>query len=118
MTMKKLLMLLFFFPCFGYSQIMVNEVDILQEKSAYYIKIVGTAKNLTGTKILVSVDYGQPRKFLQSQAIKDKEGKAVVFNSTVEALNFFVENGYEYVNSMFYTIGTSNVEHILLRRKE
>ena len=116
--MKNLLLLITLLPLFAQSQIIVNDVDILQEEEAYYIKIVGAAKNLTGTKIVISVDYRQPRKFLQSQVIKDKDGNAVIFNSTVEALNFFVGNGYEYVNSMFYTVGTANVEHILLRRRK
>ncbi len=45
----------------------------------------------------VQVDYGQvsSRPRIQYEALLDENAKAIKFNSTIEALNFMYEYGYE-----------------------
>ena len=91
----------------------VNEIDV------EYIEIVGTGK-LFSTKLNVQIDFGQHDKLFSSKdtQIKDADGKLTVFNSMVDAMNFFGANGYEFQQAYAITIGNSNVYHFLLRKKQ
>lgn len=99
----------------GYSQI-VNDVKI-KDLDIKYCKIVGYNKSLLGQKIVVTVDYGQKYNWIKPQVIKDHNGKALVFNSMIEALNYMDGNGWEYVNNFVVTTGQTNIYHYLLRKK-
>ena len=45
----------------------------------------------------------------------DKDGKKLVFNSMIDALNFWNENGYEFIDANAMAVGNVNVYHYLLR---
>ena len=97
------------------AQIIVKDIDI-NELDISYIELVGYNKSLFGSKITIAIDYGQ--KFtLKSQLIKNAEGKDMIFNSMMHALNFMEDNGWEYVNNYALTMNATNVYHYLLRRK-
>ena len=82
-----------------------------------YIQIVGTTKILSN-KLNIELDFGQHNNIWKTSdsELKDSNGKKVVFNSMIDALNFMVKNGYEYVNSYVMAKGDQNVYHYLLRR--
>lgn len=90
----------------------INELDIK------YCQLVGYNKSLFGQNIIVTIDYGQEFKLFKTQLIKNHEGKAVEFNSMVDALNFMENNGWVYTNNYAVSVGNSSVYHYLLRRKE
>lgn len=97
----------------------VNDVP-LTDIDVEYVQIVGTSK-LLSTKLTIEIDFGQRTKFFSSgkeTIVKDIDGKAVDFNSMIDALNFMSKNGYEFVNAYAITIGNQNVYHYLLRNKK
>lgn len=96
----------------------VNDIP-LSDIDVEYVQIVGTSKILS-TKVFIEIDFGQRTKFFSSgkeTIIKDSLGKAVDFNSMIDALNFMSENGYDFVNAYAITVGNQNVYHYLLRKK-
>ena len=116
---QRLLILPVFVGCFFVSaqaQIFVEEVDI-NSLDLSYVQIVGFNKAIFQQKIIVTVDYGQKTSFLESQLIKDAEGKQMIFNSMIDALNFMEANGWEYINNTEYTLGNAHVSHFLLKKR-
>lgn len=97
----------------------VNDIPI-KDIDVEYVQIVGTSK-LFSTKLTIQIDFGQRTKFFSSgkeTIVKDEEGKALDFNSMIDALNFMSKNGFEFVNAYVISIGNQNVYHYLLRNKK
>lgn len=117
--MKKLILTLTLFSLTSllFSQVSVEGVNI-NELDINYCSMYGYNKSIIGQNIIITVDYGQKHKVFKSQLIKDAEGKAVNFNSMIDALNFMEKNGWEYLNNTEYTTGNQVVSHFLLKRKE
>jgi len=115
--MKKIIFTLFtaLISVVSFSQT-VNDIP-LKEIDVEYVQIVGTSKFLS-TKVTIEIDFGQKTKFFSSGKetdIKDEKGEKLVFNSMIDALNFMVENGFEFVNAYAISVGNQNVYHYLLR---
>jgi hypothetical protein len=97
----------------------VNDTP-LKDIDVEYVQILGTSK-LLSTKLTIEIDFGQRTKFFSSgkeTIVKDIDGKAVDFNSMIDALNFMSKNGYEFANAYAITVGNQNVYHYLLRNKK
>ncbi len=97
----------------------VNDIP-LTDIDVEYVQIVGTSK-LLSTKLTIQIDFGQRTKLLSSgkeTIVKDADGKALDFNSMIDALNFMSKNGYGFVTAYAITIGNQNVYHYLLRNKK
>lgn len=114
----KLIILLSFLPfCLvAQSKYFVNGVP-LDSVKAEYVQIVGTSK-LFSTKLTIDIDFGQNDNLWKSSDTKlvDDKGKTVSLNSMIDALNFMVSNGYEYVNSYAITVSNQNIYHYLCRK--
>ncbi len=117
--MKKLFLLFFAVVSHNlYAQVKVEGVDINELGNVKYVEIVGVQKFLSN-KLTIAIDYGQKFSWGTDQRIEREDGKPIIFNSMVEALNFMNVNGWEFVNNYIVTIGNSqNVYHYLLKRKE
>ncbi|MCH7928630.1 MAG: hypothetical protein IID03_11745 [Candidatus Dadabacteria bacterium] len=100
-----------------YSQVTVEGIDI-NKLNITYCTLIGFNKSLFGQKIIITIDYGQKHKFAQSQLIKDSKGKPIIFNTTIDALNFMEKNGWEYVHNYAITYGNGFIYHFLLRRRK
>lgn len=105
--------------------IVVADVDIMKIEGVEYIELVGSQK-LMSFEVNVFVDYGQKTQlFGKVQTIRDDSkgtfangtGMNKDFKSMIDALNFFNSRGWEYVNQYVVTSTSSNVYHILLKRK-
>lgn len=96
----------------------VNEIPI-REIDVAYIQIVGKS-NITRTKVSVEIDFGQENNYFSNKdsRIVDENGKNVIFNSMIDALNFFNKNGYNYVDAYTVTVGSSNVYHYLMKKRD
>ncbi|HNZ43860.1 MAG TPA: hypothetical protein PKN41_11010 [Bacteroidales bacterium] len=95
-----------------------NTVDYLGQDTIkyYYIMIVGTRKFLS-TNVTIEIDYGQDRNFFSDQRLKDvKTGKPIVFNSMIDALNYFGNLGWEFVQAFAITTNDQNVYHFLMKK--
>lgn len=86
-----------------------------QEEKFVYCQIVGTG-NLLGTKVTITVDYGDPQRWANPNWIKNDEGKVQKFNSMIDALNYFGSQGWEFVQAYAITVGNQNVYHYILKR--
>ena len=104
--------------------IIVAETDIMQVEDLHYIELLGYSK-INGD-VIISVDYGQETKvFGKPQTIRDESkgsfqngtSKNMTFNSMIDALNWFDQRGWNYVNQYAITSGNSNVYHILLEKE-
>lgn len=96
----------------------INGIE-LKDIDQEFVQILGTAKGLGGNKVTITINFGQVNKAFSSKDdghIIGNDGKKVVFNSMIDALNFMHGQGYEYVDSNAVTIGGSNVFHFLLRK--
>lgn len=97
----------------------VNDIP-LKDIDVEYVQIVGTSK-LLSTKLTIQIDFGQHTKFFSSRnetIVRDENGKAIDFNSMIDALNFMSQNGFEFVNAYAISTGNQNVYHYLLRSRK
>ena len=88
-------------------------------QSKVYCELLGTQKFLS-TKVTVSVDFGQERKFFGDNRMVDANGKVQEFNSMVDAMNYMGTLGWEFEQAYVVTVGAgagaSNVYHWLLSK--
>jgi len=81
-----------------------------------YCELVGSSKFLS-MKVSVSVDFGQESGFFRNTRMVDSAGNVIDFNSMVDAMNFFGEKGWEFVQAYVVTTGNQNVYRWLLKRE-
>lgn len=103
--MKKLILIILIF---------LSVASYAQDGHYIYCEIVGTQKMLS-KKISIEVDFGQMAKLTKSQRLVDEEGQPIIFNSMVDAMNFFGAKGWEFVQAYAVTIQGQNVYHWLLK---
>ena len=67
-------------------------------------------------KIKVHVDFGQQFKFFSNHRIIDEDtGKAIVFNTMIDALNYMSARGWEYVQGYVVEVGDQLMYHWMLK---
>jgi hypothetical protein len=119
--MKNIILLTLCLTVFGllnaYCQT-VNDIPI-KNIDVDYVQIVGTSK-LMSNKVTIEIDFGQENKYWSARdtQVKDENGKLVVFNSMIDALNFLSKNGYEFIDAYTITISNQNVYHYMLKKKK
>jgi len=90
------------------------------EAKEEYCMILATQKFLS-TKVKISVDFGQQVSFwkntVRAQTLKDENGKAISFNSVIDALNYMSSKGWEFVNAYVITVDNENVLHYVMKRQ-
>ena len=84
-----------------------------------YCELLGTQQFLS-KKVTVQVDFGQETRYFADNRLVDADGKVIVFNSMVDAMNYMGTMGWEFEQAYVVTIGsgssTSNVYHWLLSK--
>ncbi len=87
-----------------------------QNVKYHYAKIYEQA-DLTINKAVVCIDYGQSRKLARDNRIRNDNGDIQHFNSLIDALNFMVDNEWEFVQAYTYAITVNqNNYHYLIRK--
>lgn len=76
-----------------------------QEK--IYCELVGV-QGLFTKKVNVAVDFGQQSKLFANESLVDEKGKAIVFNSMVDAMNYMSRHGWEFEQAYVVTIGSDS----------
>ncbi len=91
-----------------------------QEKTQKtFCELVGTGK-LFSNKVTITVDFGQETSFwtgYSNQYLVDEEGKAIKFNSMVDAMNFMGKLGWEFEQAYVVSTSSQNVYHWLLSKE-
>lgn len=110
-------------------KIIITIISIMSFASLYaqsdktkfvYAELLGYEKGLFSNKVTVTVDFGQDVSFWKQgrdNKIVDENGKDIVFNSMVDAMNFMGEKGWSFVQAYVVTHGNQNVYHWLLTKK-
>lgn len=82
-----------------------------------YCELLGQGK-LFSKKVTVTVDFGQNQ--WQNNKLVDEDGKKIVFNSMIDAMNFMGKLGWEFEQAYVITSGSGasaqNVYHWLLSK--
>ena len=118
--MKKIIFIvsiLTFAVTMTYGQVIVEDVDI-NDLGIKYCQLIGVNESPFDQQFVIDIDYGQKFKPFQSQLVKGSDGKAVIFNNMIDALNFMEENGWEYINDYAVSPGGNLIYHYLLKRKK
>jgi hypothetical protein len=68
-------------------------------------------------RYVISIDYGQQRKLISENLFRDASGKAVEFNSAMDALNWLNAQGWEFVNAFVLVEDNDSVAYYVLRRR-
>lgn len=95
--------------CFAQEKTVVRKV---------YCELLGTQKFMS-TKVIVSVDFGQKTSYWTGKAkqyLVDGDGRAIDFNSMVDAMNFMGGLGWKFEQAYVVTTNNQNVYHWLLSK--
>ena len=76
-----------------------------QEK--VYCELVGV-QGLFTKKFNISVDFGQQSKLFSNEALVDEKGRAISFNSMVDAMNYMSKHGWEFEQAYIVTLGSDS----------
>ncbi|TGE08165.1 hypothetical protein [Hymenobacter fodinae] len=68
-------------------------------------------------RYVISIDYGQQQKLISENLFRDATGKAVEFNSAMDALNWLNTQGWEFVNAFVLVEDKDSVAYYVLRRR-
>lgn len=81
-----------------------------------YAQLLGYDKGLFTNKVKVTIDFGQNVSFWKpgDMTIVDENGKDVVFNSMVDAMNFMGQCGWDLVQAFVESEGSNKVYHWIL----
>ena len=111
-----------FFVLLGYSTTYSQTVNDkpISEIDVEYVQIIGSTQRVR-SQMSIQIDFGQENKLfdLKDTRIKDINGKPMVFNSMMDALNFMSKNGYDFINAHTVTAGKHHVvyHYVLKKRK-
>lgn len=108
-----------FFSIISFVSVVLAFAQSNNTKSVY-AELLGFEKGLFSNKVTVTVDFGQDVSFWKQgrdNKIVDENGKDIVFNSMVDAMNFMGEKGWSFVQAYVVTHGNQNVYHWLLTKK-
>lgn len=80
-----------------------------------YCRLVGIQKFMS-KKVNIKIDYGQKTKLFQDTRLKGENGKAMTFNSMVDAVNFMAKDGWILDMAYPLSTGNQNVYHYLMKK--
>jgi hypothetical protein len=91
----------------------------LSEINVTYIEFTEIGK-VFSPKVRIQVDFGQDRSRgrINESQITDSDGRVIEFNSLVDALNFFDQLGYEFLEGNRSHVERVNIDQYLLRKKK
>lgn len=89
-----------------------------QEPYKVFAELLGFQKGLFSKKVKVRVDFGQEVSFWKQgdMMLVDENGKNIIFNSMVDAMNFMGKRGWVFEQAYVVTEGNQNVYHWLLSK--
>ncbi|HEV7350176.1 hypothetical protein [Telluribacter sp.] len=118
---KNVLLLLLTLGAFTHtSQAQTVNGKSLTEIDAEYIEISATSTGkLLSSAVTIDIDFGQLDVSLGNKIteIRDENGKAVVFDSMMGALNFMHKLSYELVQVYVLTRSSGDVRYFIMKRK-
>lgn len=89
--------------------------SVIGKQTEEYCQVKARPK-LNG-RYVISIDYGQQQKLISENLFRDASGKAVEFNSAMDALNWLNAQGWEFVNAFVLVEDNDSVAYYVLRRR-
>jgi hypothetical protein len=68
-------------------------------------------------KVTIDVDFGEERRLLQDNRLRDEMGKLKTFNTVVDALNYLGRLGWTMVNAFPTIEGSQTMYHYVLKKE-
>lgn len=91
-----------------------------QEPKFVYCTIIATEKFLSN-KVNIELDFGQKMKYFADNRLKDEKGKAIVFNTNVDAMNYMGKQGWEFSQVTMVAVpnglGSSTLVYVTVMKK-
>jgi len=84
------------------AQVVVNGVNINNLEEVSMIRMIAQERFLS-SKVTIFIDYGQSVKGgsrRTMEVINPQDGQRIRFNSVMHAVNYLIDNGWKYVESM------------------
>ena len=95
----------------------ISTIDSVESKAQEQYCMVIASSRVLSTKVSIEVDFGQAwSRWKDKRSLRDEQGKKIVFNSIIEALNYMAEDGWVLVNTFVLSDDDSNVVHYILKR--
>lgn len=91
-----------------------------QQDSAWveqYCEVIVTEIMLSN-KVAVDIDYGEERRRLKDNRVKEENGKLKKFNTVIDALNYLGREGWKLVNAFPFTSKSGPVDYHYVFKKE
>ena len=95
--------------------VLLSVFSISAQPHKVYCELLGTQK-LMSTKCIVQVDFGQGKTTWGRSVLVDENGKSLVFNSMIDAMNHMGRFGWELEQAYVVTTNGQNVYHWLLSK--
>lgn len=89
--------------------------SVMGKQTEEYCQVKARPK-LNG-RYVISIDYGQQQKLISENLFRDAAGKAIEFNSAMDALNWLNAQGWEFVNAFVLVEDKDSVAYYVLRRR-
>jgi hypothetical protein len=117
MKNPRLYFLVLFFLWTGKTSMAQSAEDSTKTPHFVYCELIGTNK-IMSTKMNVSLDKGEERRFFQDTRMRDDQtGKVQSFNSIIDAMNYMAGFGWEFVQAYTLVFNQQNIYHWVLRKK-
>lgn len=103
---------------FAQAQVIVDGVDINQLKEGTICSIE-ISEPAPLNPLTLRLDYGQKSRWAdRKMAIEDPgTGKAIRFNSSMEVVNFMIDQGWEYLQAVYQSPKTAYEYRFFFRKK-
>jgi hypothetical protein len=125
--MKKLILLFALALSFSFStqlsaQVVVDGVNINNLNQISMIRMIAQER-LLSNKVVVFIDYGQSINGgarNRMEVVDPRTDDRINFNSVMHAVNYMIDNGWEYLESMVLpsegNASTSSVQYLFIRK--
>lgn len=87
------------------------------QKMERYCEMVATPR-LMSSKVTISVDFGDEAGLFRDRRIKDDDGRAVKFNTLIDAMNYMGSQNWKLVNAFPISNGTNTAVYHFYFKKE
>jgi len=95
-------------------------ISFSQEPKFVYCQIMATEKFLSN-KVTIELDFGQKMKYFADNRLKNENGKAMVFNTNVDAMNYMGSQGWEFSQITMVAVpnglGSSTIVYVTVMKK-
>jgi hypothetical protein len=84
-------------------------------KVEQYCQVIATPR-LFSNKVTIDIDFGDEKKFWADNRLRAYTGKAIKFNTIIDAMNFMGKDGWLFINAYPVKIGDTEIFHFAFKK--